>query len=79
MALSLKARAVLIVGLANKSVGREVADAIDAGGDIVAAAVDSVAVVNASDLASAIALANANKVAINALLVSLRAAGVVAV
>lgn len=79
MALSLKARAVLIVGLANKSVGREVADAIDAGGDIVAAAVASVAAVDASDLPSAIALANANKVAINALLVSLRAAGVVAV
>jgi hypothetical protein len=78
MALSLKARAVLVSGLANKSVGKEVADAIDSGAAVQAANVPAVAVANASDLASAIALANANKAAINAVIAALQAAGLMA-
>lgn len=78
MSLSLKARAVLISGLANKSVGKEVADAIDSGAAVIAANVPAVAVANASDLPTAIALANANKVAINAIIASLQAAGLMA-
>ena len=78
MALSLKARAVLIVGLANKSVGKEVADAIDSGVPRQAANVPAVSAPTATDLASAIALANANKAAINAVIASLQAAGLMA-
>jgi len=43
-----------------------------------AAAVADIATVDATDLATAITLANANKAKINALLASLRAAGVIA-
>jgi hypothetical protein len=78
MSLSLKARAVLISGLANKAVGKEVADAIDSGAAVQAANVAAVAVANASDLPTAIALANANKAAINAVIAALVAAGLMA-
>jgi hypothetical protein len=78
MTLSLKARTVLISSLANKSVGKEIADAIDSNVIVQAASVAAVSAANATDLPTAIALANANKIAINAVIVSLKAAGLMA-
>jgi len=78
MALSKEARARLESAITRRSVAKEIADAIDAGGNAQAAHVASVSTANATDLASAEALANANKVAINALLAALQAAGLMA-
>lgn len=78
MALSNKAKEVLIVACANKKVGQEVAAAIDAGGNTKAAFVAAVSAPTATDLTTAEALANANKAAINAVIASLIAAGLMA-
>lgn len=76
MALSALARNYLTVALANKKISKEVADAIDSASNLHAAAhVANVTAVDATDLASAEALANANKVTINAILAALQAAG----
>lgn len=80
MALSAAARRRLEVALAHRATAKEIADAVDSGGNAQAAAAVadvSVSIVTA-DLPSALALADANKVAINALLASLRAAGLLA-
>lgn len=77
--LSQEARDRLIIALTSRSKGNEVANAIESA--LVASpaeAVADVAVVDASDLATAIALANANKAKINELLGALRDAGILA-
>ena len=56
----------------------EIIAAINSGGNPVAAHVANVTTADASDLPTAEALANANKVAINAILSSLQAAGIMA-
>lgn len=78
MALSTKAKEVLIVALANKAVGQEIAGAIDGGSNEQAANVAKVTAPTATDLATAEALANANKAAINAVIDALVAAGLMA-
>ncbi len=80
MALSQHAKNVLIVAMASRSAAGEISAAIDAASafDVQAAHVAPVATANATDLATAEALANANKVAINALIASLIAAGLMA-
>ena len=80
--LSTNARTRLVVALTDATVGQEVADAIDAGANAAAptpaAHVAPVAAPNATDLASAETLANANKTAINAIIASLIASGAMA-
>lgn len=71
MALSKNAREVLVVALANKKLATEVADRADRQ----AANVPAITTANATDLASAEALANANKAAVNAIIAALQAAG----
>lgn len=78
MALSQKQREVLTVALANAEVANGIADAIDAAAGTPAADVAAVSAPNATDLASAETLANANKAAINATLAALKAAGLMA-
>lgn len=74
--LSKKTQDIVIVALANRVAGKEVSAAINAALPAVPAAhVANVTTANATDLASAIALANANKVTTNAILAALQAAG----
>lgn len=75
MALSKNAKERLVIALTSRKVGAEVSAAIDASSAKVAAHVASVSAPNATDLASAETLANANKVTINAILAALEAAG----
>lgn len=87
MALSLRARAVLISGLANKTVGKEVADAIDAGGNAQAAAVAAFSPATSADLTGADTVDQATleseigalKAKLNAVISALKAAGLMAV
>lgn len=78
MALSAKAKKRLEVAMARRAEAQEIISAIEAGGNAQAAAVANVTTADATDLASAEALANANKAKINELLASLRAAGILA-
>ena len=78
MSLSQRTKDIVVVALADKRAANELNAAVDAAGNAQGAAVADVSAANASDLATAITLANANKVAINALLASLRAAGLIA-
>lgn len=78
MALTAKQRKIIKDGLADGKVGDEIADAIDAAGNAVGADVSDIASVDASDLATVITLANETKAQVNALLASLRAAGIIA-
>lgn len=75
MALSAKTRKRLEVAMARRASAKELADAVDAGGNTPAADVAAVATANATDLASAQALANQLKITLNATLVALKAAG----
>lgn len=75
MALTTNARKRVIRAAANNTLGKEVADAIDTVTARVSAAVADIATADATDLDSAVALANANKAKINALLAALRTAG----
>ena len=76
MALSDKARKRLEVAMARRDAADEICDAIDAAAPHAPAAhVANVSAPDATDLASAETLANANKAAINAILASLQAAG----
>jgi hypothetical protein len=87
MALSLKARAVLISGLANKAVGKEVADAIDLGGNAQAASVAAFSPATSADLTGADTVDQAVleseigslKAKVNAIVAALKAAGLMAV
>jgi hypothetical protein len=74
MALSTKARARLTASVAHRTLAKEIADALDLA-STPAANVATVATANATDLASAQALANQLKTTVNALLASLQAAG----
>lgn len=74
MPISKKARARLEAAIAHRAVAKEIADAIDIGGNPGVPVAD-IATANATDLATAQALANATKTTVNALLASLRAAG----
>ena len=79
--LSNDAVKALRAALASKGMhgyAEEIIAAINGGANPVAAHVANVTTANATDLASAEALANANKVAINAILASLQAAGLMA-
>jgi len=78
MALSMKARKRLEVAMARRAEAKEVADAIDTGGNAVAVNVTDISTADATDLATVITLANATKAKVNALLASLRAAGLMA-
>lgn len=78
MALSAKAKKRLEVAMARRAEAQEIIAAIEAGGNPQAAAVADLTTADATDLASAEALANANKAKINELLASLRAAGILA-
>jgi hypothetical protein len=78
MALSQKLKNRIRVSITNKVDADELIAAIEAGGNPQGAAVADVVTANASDLATAIALANSNKAKINELLASLRAAGIIA-
>lgn len=78
MALSTKEKEVLAVALANAAIAEQIASAIAAGENSQAATVAAIATADATDLASAIALANANKAKVNAILVALKAAGLMA-
>lgn len=76
---SQEARDRLIIALTSRSKGNEVANIL--AGSLQATQISSIADVstaNATDLASAEALANANKAKINALLAALRTAGILA-
>lgn len=76
MSLSQEARDRLVIALTSRSKGNEVADAIDALHVAAPAAhVANVTTANATDLATAEALANANKAKINQILAALQAAG----
>lgn len=75
MALSAKARRRLEVALANRAQAKEVADACDLAGSKIAN-VAAVATANASDLATAQALANQLKVTLNDLISKAIAAGI---
>jgi hypothetical protein len=90
MALSKKAREVLVVATAHAKAGKEIADAIDAASasshpqaaDVAAVSAAAAATQTSSyvqaDAQSIATLANANKAAINAILSSLKAAGLMA-
>lgn len=86
MSLSLKARAVLISGLANKAVGKEVADAIDSGGNAQAASVAAFAPATSADLTGADTVDQASveseigalKAKVNEVVAALKAAGLMA-
>lgn len=79
MSLSKDAKYILEVAMANSKAADEISAAIDAAAPKAAAAhVANVTVADATDLPSAEALANANKAAINAILASLQAAGLMA-
>ncbi len=78
MALSTKTRKRVEVALARRDAAKELCDAVDTGGNAVAANVTDISTADASDLATAITLANATKAKVNALLASLRAAGLMA-
>jgi hypothetical protein len=71
MSISTKTQHKLDVALGSKDAGAEVGAALNR----IAADVATVSTANATDLASAEALANANKAAINAILAALKAAG----
>lgn len=75
MALSQSAKDILIVAMANRAAASEVSAAIDAAFDAPASHVASIATANATDLATAEALANATKVTVNQILAALQAAG----
>jgi len=75
MALSKRTQDILVVALADKKAGQEVAASVAAALATPAAHVANVTTADATDLASAEALANANKAAINAILAALQAAG----
>ena len=75
MALSTKARKRLEVAMARRAEAKEMADAVDSNSARIAATVAAVATANATDLATSIALANQLKVTVNAILASLKAAG----
>ena len=90
MALSLKARAVIISGLANRAVGKEVADAIDLGGNVQAASVAAIGATtalvgvdgvgnNAAPLAGTEARLDVVEGKIDAVIAALKAAGLMAV
>jgi hypothetical protein len=70
MAMSKKLQAMIKIAIPDKAAAAEMI--ADAG---VAAHVANVVVADATDLATAIALANANKVTINAILAAMQAAG----
>lgn len=79
MTPSQEARDRLIIALTSRSKGNEVANIL--AGSLQAKqmpSISNVSVANATDLASAEALANANKAKINALLAALRTAGILA-
>jgi hypothetical protein len=78
MALSKKTKEIMVVALADKKAATELAAAVDAAGNSQAAHVANVTAADATDLASAEALANANKAAINAILAALQAAKLMA-
>jgi hypothetical protein len=78
MALSTNARKRLEVAIAHRATAKEIADAVDSGGNAAAAAVADIATADATDAASAVTLANATKAKVNALLAALRAAGLLA-
>ena len=78
MALSQRTKQIIPVGLADKKAALELIAAVDASSAAVAANVTAIATVDATDLATAITLANANKAKINAILVALKAAGLMA-
>lgn len=78
MALSTKARKRLEVAMARRAEAKEIADAIDSSSHPVAATVAAVATANATDLATSEALANQLKTTVNAILTSLKAAGLMA-
>lgn len=75
MALSQTTKNTIQAGLASKKAGLELSAAVDASTAKVSASVAAIATADASDLATAITLANANKAKINAILVALKAAG----
>jgi hypothetical protein len=75
MALSTKARKRLEVAMARRAEAKEVADAIDAGGNSPAATVAAITTANATDLPTAQALANQLKTTVNDILTALKAAG----
>jgi hypothetical protein len=75
-----KIEAAIEGSIANPEAAQAVIDAVDSAfneASIVAALAD-IATANASDLPTAIALANASKAKINALLAAMRAAGILA-
>lgn len=73
--LSNKSKELLEVAMGDKSSADEITAAVDSGSNSQAAFVAPVSAPNATDLASAETLANANKVAINAIIASMIAAG----
>jgi hypothetical protein len=75
MALSTKTRARVTVALARRDAAKELCDAVDAGGNTPAADVAAVVTANATDLATAEALANQLKITVNAILANLKTAG----
>ena len=78
MALTKDTKDRLVIALTDAKAGAEVAAAIEAGGNVQAASVAAVTTADAVDLTTAEALANANKVAINAVIAALKAAGLMA-
>lgn len=73
--LSEKLKARIRVAITNKDQAEELIAAINAGGNPVATHVTNVTTADATDLASAEALANANKAKINEILAAMQAAG----
>lgn len=87
MALSQSTKEILVVAMANRAAANELSAAVDAAGNAQAADVAAVSQANAAtqtasyvqaDVQSIADLANANKVAINAALAALKAAGLMA-
>ena len=89
MSLSKKAKEVLVVAVANKSVGDEIADAIDAGSNDQAAAVAVIGATtdltgvdgtgsNAADLATTEARLDVVEAKIDEVIAALKAAGIMA-
>ena len=76
--LSDKLKARVRVAITTKDLAEELIAAINAGANAQAAHVASVATADATDLPSAIALANSNKAKMNELLAALQAAGLMA-
>lgn len=78
MVLSKDAKYRLEVAIADRRAAKEISDAIEAGSNPQAANVANVTTADATDLPTAVALANANKAKINELLAALQAAGLMA-